>query len=166
MTGRTMRTVLEIASALALLVAGFTTVMALYGANAIQSVEPMTNPFSSHERDWGTRARLLEVPAVMLVVCALGFLLTRYSAGLKFPVRVTSENYAQLQALAKSMISWLKAEVLTLFAWLQIILIQEARGRRSGIPILAFQTFTLVIFATAFIHYLAIRRQASRETDL
>lgn len=159
---RTIRKLLEIASVLALLVAGIVTVSALYGPNAIQAVEPMTNPFSSHERDWGTRARLLEIPAVMLVVFAFGFLLVRYSEALNFPVQVTSENHARLQTLAKSMIAWLKAEVLALFAWLQIILIQKARGNRFGIPTLAFQTFTLVIIVTALIHYVAIRRQAPR----
>ena len=157
-----MRKLLEIASVLALLIAGLMTINALYGSKAIQVVEPMTNPFSSHERDWGTRARLLEVPAVMLVVFAIGILAAKYSASLNFPVQVTSYNNDRLQELAKSMISWLKAEVLALFAWLQIILIQEARGSRSRIPILAFQTFTLLIFATALIHYVAIRRQAPR----
>lgn len=156
------RKLLEIASVFALLVAGLMTINALYGSTAIQVVEPMTNPFSSHERDWGTRASLLEVPAVMLVVFAIGFLADKYSASLNFPVRVTSCNFDRLQALAKSMISWLKAEVLALFAWLQIILIQEARGSRSGIPIPAFQAFTVLIFATALIHYVAIRRQAPR----
>jgi hypothetical protein len=157
-----MRKLLELASVLALLVAALMTINALYGSTAIQVVEPMTDPFSSHERDWGTRARLLEVPAVMLVVFAIGFLAPKYSASLNFPVQVTSYNYDRLQALAKSMISWLKAEVLALFAWLQIILIQEARGSRSGIPIPVFQTFTVLIFATAVIHYVAIKRQAPR----
>lgn len=157
-----MRKLLEIASVIALLLAGFVTIKALYGSSAILAVEPMTNPFSSHERDWGTRARLLEVPAIMLVVFALGSLAARYSESLNFPVQVTPCNYLRLQAMAKSMISWLKAEVLALFAWLQIILIQQARGSRSGIPILAFQIFTALIFATALIHYVAIRRQAPR----
>ena len=162
MTGRTVRTLLEIASVFALLVAGFMTMKALYGANAIQVVESMTNPLSSHESDWGTRARLLEVPAVMAVLFAFGFLAAKYSGLLNFPVRVTSENYDQLQTLAKSMISWLKAEVLALFAWLQFVLIQEARGSRSGIPGPAFQIFTFVIFATTLIHCVAIRRQAPK----
>src|SRR5438105_1446085 len=116
MTGGMMRKLLEIASVLAILVAGLMTIKALYGSTAIQVVEPMTNPFSSHERDWGTRARLLEVPAVMLVVFAIGFLADKYSGSLNFPVQVNSNNYDRLQALAKSMISWLKAEVLALFA--------------------------------------------------
>lgn len=158
MTGRTMRKVLEVASVLALLVAGFATLTALYGPNAVQPVEPMTNPFSSHERDWGTRAALLEIPAVMLALSGVGFLLARYSEMLNFPVPVTAKNHAQLQSLAKSMISWLKAEVLALFAWLQIVHIQVARGIRFGTPILAFQTFTLLIFSTALIHYIAMRR--------
>ncbi len=162
MTCRITQKLLEIGSVLALLVAGFITVRALYGSNAVQVVEPMTNPFSSHESDWGTRARLLEIPAVMLIVYMFGLLLARYSHVLNFPVQVTAENYARLQTLSKSMISWLKAEVLVLFAWLQIIHIQEARGTRSGIPMLAFQTFTVVIFSSALIHYVAIRRQAPR----
>jgi len=161
-TGGMMRKLLEIASVLALLTAGLKTISALYGSTAIQVVEPMTNPFSSHERDWGTRARLLEVPAVMLVVFAIGVLAAKYSTSLNFPVQVTPFNTDRLQELAKSMISWLKAEVLALFAWLQIIFIQQARGTRSRIPILAFQAFTLLIFATALIHYVAIRRQAPR----
>jgi len=157
-TGGMIRKLLEIASVLALLIAGLMTISALYGSTPIQVVEP----FSSHERDWGSRARLLEVPAVMLVVFAIGILAAKYSTSLNFPVQVTSYNTDRLQELAKRMISWLKAEVLALFAWLQIILIEQARGTRSRIPILAFQTFTLLIFATALIHCVAIRRQAPR----
>src|SRR5579863_6905932 len=78
MTGRITQRLLEIASVLALLVAGFVTVRALYGSSAIQFVEPMTNPFSSHERDWGTHARLLEIPAVMVILYAFGLLLAKY----------------------------------------------------------------------------------------
>ena len=162
MTGRTMRRLLEVASFLALLVTGFVTLTALYGSNAVPDVEPMTNPFSSHPSDSGTRARLLQIPAVQLILYALGVLLTRSSGVLNFSVPVSAENRLRLQALAKSMISWLKAEVLVLFACVQVVEVQVARGSRSGIPALPFQGFTLVIFATALIFYIAMRRQAPR----
>jgi hypothetical protein len=162
MTGRTMRRLLEVASFLALLVTGFVTLTALYGSNAVPDVEPMTNPFSSHPSDWGTRARLLQTPAVQLILYAFGVLLTRYAGALNFPIPVTADNRLRLQALAKSMISWLKAEALILFACVQVVEVQVARGSRSGIPALPFQGFTLVIFATALIFYIAMRRQAPR----
>ena len=73
MTRRTMQKLLEIASVLALLAAGFVTLTALYGSNAIQAVELMTNPLSNNERDRGTRAWLPEIPAAMLIVHAFGF---------------------------------------------------------------------------------------------
>jgi len=84
-------------------------------ANAIQPVEPMSHPFTSHERDWGTRVRLLEVLAVMLVVYGFGFLLTRYSGGLNFPVRVTSEKNAGIAdcraSASKQPGAWVEASV-------------------------------------------------------
>ena len=162
MTGRTMQRLLEVASVLALVVSGFVTFTALYGSNAVQNVEPMTNPFSSHPSDWGTRARLLQIPAIQLILYAFGLLLAKYSGALNFPVQVTPDNRFRLQVLAKSMIGWLKAEALILCACFQIVEVQVARGSRSGIPALPFQGVTLVIFATALVHYIAIRRQAPR----
>ena len=162
MTGRAMQRLLEIASVLALVVSGFVTFTALYGSNAVQNIEPMTNPFSSHPSDWGTRARLLQIPAVQLILYGFGFLLSRYSGVLNFPVQVTPDNRVRLQVLAKSMISWLKAEIFILFALLQIVEVQVARGSRSGIPALPFQGITLVIFTTALVHYVAMRRQVPR----
>ena len=162
MTGRTMQRLLEVASVLALVVSGFVTFNALYGSNAVQIVEPMTKPLSSHPIDWGTRARLLQIPAVQLIIYAFGLLLAKYSGTLNFPVQVTPDNRIRLQVLAKSMICWLKAEALILFAFLQIVEVQVARGSRSGIPALPFQGITLVIFATALVHYIAMRQQALR----
>ena len=162
MTGKMMRRLLEVASFLALLVTIFVTLTALYGSNAVPDVEPMTNPFSSHPSDWGTRARLLQIPVVQLILYAFGVLLARYSGALNLPVQVNADNCLRLQLLAKSMISWLKAEVLILFAFLQIVEVQVARGSRSGIPALPFQGITLVIFTTALLHYIAMRRQAPR----
>lgn len=165
MTSRTMRWALEVVSLSALVIAAFATVNALYGPNPIPAAEPMTNVLSSHERDWGTRARLIEIPAFMLLVYVSLLLLARYSHLLSLPVQVTAENYGRVQTLVKSMISWLKAEALIMFGWLQIIQIQIARDTRSRIPIPAFQALTVVIFATSLIHYIAIRRQAPTQQD-
>ena len=88
----------------------------------------MINPLSSHPIDWGTRAQLLQIPAVQLILYAFGLLLARYSGELNFPVQVTPDNRIRLQVLAKSMIGWLKAEALILFAFVQIFEVQVARG--------------------------------------
>ena len=162
MTGRTMQRLLEAGSVLALVVCGFVTFNALYGSDALQNVEPIVNPLSSHPIDWGNRARLLQIPVVQLILYAFGLLLARYSGALNFPVQVTPDNRIRLQVLAKSMIGWLKAEALILFAFLQIIEVQVARGSRSGIPALPFRGITLVIFVTALVHYIAMRRQTPR----
>lgn len=162
MTGKTMQRVLEVASLLALAVSGFVTFTALYGSNAVQNVEPMTNPFSSHPSDWGTRARLLQIPAFQLIIYGFGLVLAKYSDALNFLTQVTLNNRFQLQVLAKSMVAWLKAEILILFAFLQLVEVQVARGSRSGVPTLPFRGITLVIFATALVHYIAMRRQAPR----
>jgi hypothetical protein len=154
-----MRRLLEVASVSALLVTGFVTLSALYGSNAVLDVEPMTNPFSSHPDDWGTRARLLQIPALQLILYVLGVLLTTHSGSLNYPIPVTAVNRLRLQAVAKSMISWLKAEFLILLACVQMVEVQIARGSRLGFPALPFQGFSLAIFATALTHYIAMRRQ-------
>jgi hypothetical protein len=122
----------------------------------------MTNPLSNHPIDWGTRARLIQLPALQILLYAFGLLLAKYSGALNFPVQRTPGNSDRLQVLAESMIGWLKAEALTLFAFLQIVEVQVARGQRSGIPALPFRGITLVMFATALAHYIAMRRQAPR----
>jgi hypothetical protein len=135
------------------------TLVALYGHDPIPQTTPMTNALSSHPSDWGTRAAILQIPAIQVLLFALGAVLTKFSGALTLPVQVTAENRLRLQMLAESMIAWLKAQLLALLAWLQWIAIAEARGNRTGISSLAFRTFTLIIFATALFHYIAMRRQ-------
>jgi hypothetical protein len=159
MTGKIVRLLLEIASIAALLFSFSITLASLYGHDSVRETVPMTNAFSNHPSDWGTRATLLQLPAVQLLLYAFGAMLAKFSGALRFPVQVTTENRLRLQVLAESMISWLKAELITLLAWIQWIEIGEARGIRSGIPPLEFRTFTLIIFATALIHYISMRRQ-------
>lgn len=90
----------------------------------------------------------------------------RYPAALHFPVRCTPAARRRLEAVALGMLSWLTAEVVCLFAWIQYQTIQSAR-RREGAPSRFFLPAVLVvIFGTVLWHLGAMHRVAAHFRSL
>jgi len=76
-----------------------------------------------------------------------------------YPVEVTDENRARLEALYLDLLTWIKTEVVCLFAWIQWNIIESARLLRLSLsPVALVGGPLVVIFTTVAWYNLAMRR--------
>ena len=155
-----MRRALEIVSlaALALLLAE--TARALYGPNPLSSPIPTHFNAAGNPNGWGSASMLWLFPAIASALYLLITWVARHPDAFNFPVRVTPLNRARLQAIALSMIAWLKAELLSFFAFIQAGLIRAARSPGRGFSAVPMPAFLALVFLTMAIHIVAIFRAA------
>jgi hypothetical protein len=143
-----MRKILEFVSLAALAVTLWVTAKEMVGPSRLTGRIPVHFNAAGQPDAWGSTASLLAVPILALVLYVLMTLVARYPAAFNFPVRVSPANRGQLEGLALQMISWLKAEVLCLFAWVQGTTVASATGGEAHLS-LWFMPITLVaVFAT------------------
>lgn len=153
-----MRKAYEFTALAALLVLWATTAYALLGPNPLPSRIPTHFDLAGNPNGWGKPGVLWLLPIVGAVLYALMTLVARYPAHFNYPVVVTSANRAPLQNLGLRMVGWLKAEVICLFAAIQVMTIQAARGTRSGPSPMFFAIALVVVFGTIGWHIVAMRR--------
>jgi uncharacterized membrane protein len=143
-----MRKTLEAISLGALAVLAFLTWSALYGPNHLRDKIPTHFDMAGHVNGWGTSSSLVLLPVVALGVYLLLSAIVRFPAFFNYPVAVTDQNRPRLQALACDMISWIKAEMVCLFAWIQRMTIHAARMPDGGfLPTSGFMVGTLGLVA-------------------
>lgn len=143
-----MRKILESVSLAALALIVGVTALAMVGPHRMTGRIPVHFDAAGQPDGWGSPASLLAMPILALVLYGLMTVVARYPSAFNFPVRVTPANRSRLEALALQMISWLKAEVLCLFAWVQEATVASARGGEAHLSFW-FMPITLVgVFAT------------------
>jgi hypothetical protein len=139
-----------------LLVAAF----ALYGPHRLPALIPTHFKAAGQPDGWGSPRALLLFPVIASILYLLMTWVARYPASFNFPVRVTPRNRKQLEAIALSMIAWLKAEVLCILAWVERSGIQVARHPQQPFSALPMPLLIGVVFATVFGHIAAVFRAA------
>jgi uncharacterized membrane protein len=148
----------ELIALAALLVLWAVTAYALLGPNPLPGRIPTHFDLAGNPNGWGKPEVLWLLPIVGAILYALMTLVARYPAHFNYPVVVTSANRATLQHLGLRMVGWLKAEVLCLFAGIQVMTIQAAKGTSGGLYPLLFVIALSVIFGTIGWHIVAMRR--------
>ena len=155
-----MRKVLETIALLALAVQLWITYRALSGPERLPARIPTHFDAAGNPNGWGTPTMLLLLPAVAVFIYLLFTVVTRFPSAFNYPVRVTTQNRSQLQALALDMIAWLKVELVCLFTWIQWATIEGARHPRQGLPGLLMPIALVAVFATIAWHIVAMFRAA------
>jgi hypothetical protein len=74
--------------------------------------------------------------------------------------KVTEDNRARIVELTRLFVAWIKAEMVCLFAWVQWIIIQFARGGHGRLSPAFMVIFLVAVAATALWHLLAMIRAA------
>jgi hypothetical protein len=143
-----MRRPLEIISLLALAAIAWFTFGALAGPHSFGGRFPTRFDVAGRPIAWGSPWMLLTLPIAALFIYLLMTLVSRYPGAFNYPVRVTPANQARLQALSLEMIAWLKAEVLWLFAIIQIATVRAARIGHLGLSPRFMPIALGVVFAT------------------
>jgi len=156
-----MRKTLETVAVLLLLFMWAITGLAVLGP------KPLTGRIATHFNangqpdGWGVPAMIWLVPVVAILIYLLMSLVGRYPAAFHFPMRTTPVARRRLEGIALGMLSWLKAEVICLFAWIQFETIQFARQGEGVLPPFFLPAVLVVIFGTILWHIGAMRRVAA-----
>jgi uncharacterized membrane protein len=155
-----MRKNLEAVSLGALVLLVWITFRAIYGPDRLPDRIPTHFDFAGQPNGWGSPAMLWLFPAVAVGIYLLITLVARFPETFNYPVQVTAENRPRLEALNLSLIAWLKAEILCLFAWIQWMIVVAARQGHNGLPPVLIPVCIVAIFATVGWHIVAMRRAA------
>jgi uncharacterized membrane protein len=155
-----MRRIAEILSLAALAVLFSAAALAVYGPHHLPAIIPTHFNAAGQPEGWGPSRTLLLLPAISAVLYLLMTWVARHPASFNFPVRATPRNRQRLEALALSMIAWLKAEVVCIFAWVEWSAIQAARHPEQRISPLLMPLLVALVFATVIGHVAAIFRAA------
>ncbi|MCX6377398.1 MAG: DUF1648 domain-containing protein, partial [Armatimonadetes bacterium] len=107
---------------------------------------------------WGAKWNLLLLPAVSLVIYALFTILSRFPHIYNYPVRITEENAERQYRIARSLMYWMKAEIVWLFTYIEWQSIQTALGKSYGLGILMTPVTLVILFATVIVYYVRMRR--------
>jgi len=155
-----MRKALEIIALCLVVFVWAVTASAVLGPNRLPARIPTHFNAAGQADGWGTPGMLWLIPIVGSVIYLLMTLVARFPGAFQFPLRTLPAGGRQLEVLALSMIAWLKAEVVCLFAWIQyetINIVRQGQGRLSPlfVPLLL-----VAVFWTIGWHMAAMRRAA------
>ncbi len=155
-----MRKTAELLSLAALAALVFITINAFYGPHPLPARIPTHFDLLGHVNGWGSSRSLLFMPIVGVGLYLLLTVVSRFPSTFNYPVKVTELNRAQLESLALNLISWIKAELLVFFAWMEFVMVQAARHPERGFQPYPVLMFLGVLFATIIGHIVAIFRAA------
>jgi uncharacterized membrane protein len=153
-----MRKILELLALLVLLLMWAVTAYAIFGPNALPARIPVHFSASGQPNGWGAPGMLWMMPVMATGIYLLMGLVARYPSSFNFPGRLHPAARRQLEVIALRMLSWLKAEVVCLFAWIQYKTIEFARSGRGSLSPLFLPAVLIVVFGTIAWHLGAMRR--------
>ena len=159
--GNTMRKNLEAISLGALALTIWITWQAFHESHPLPAQIPTHFDAAGNANGWGPPSTLLLLPVIAAVIYLTITVIAQFPVLFNYPVAVTEENRARLEALTLEMIAWLKAELVCFFAWMQwfiLRIIQQGHGRLSPLILVVF----LAAFMTTFAWHLAAIFRAGR----
>ena len=104
--------------------------------------------FSGQADAWGSKGTLLALPVVMVVFYVLLGVLSRFPHVFNYPVPITVENAGTQYQNARTMLSWLKVEVLGIFAYLEWCIIETALRKTQDLGWLFLPVSLIAVFGT------------------
>ena len=158
-----MRRTLETIGIAALAFMCWVTYGAVYGADRLPDRIATHFKLNGQPDGWGSPTILLLIPAIALANYAGLTIVARFPSMFNYPVRMTDENRARLQAVALNMIVWIKVESVSLFAWIEWAIIGAARQGRFRLPAELAAVCFAAIFATIAWFIAAMFRAARPE---
>lgn len=155
-----MRRILETFSLVLLLVVWAITALAIFGAHPVAARIPVHFDAAGQPNGWAAQGMLWLQPAIAAGVYLFMTMVARFPSTFNFRRNVRPSARRQLEAVAVNMISWLKAETLFLFAWIQYQTIQFARKGQGTLSPGFIPLMLVIVFGTIAWHTIALRRAA------
>ena len=117
---------------------------------ALPSRVPTHFGFSGRADAFGDKSSLFLLPAVTITLYTMLTVLSFFPQTFNYPVRATDANRSRLYALGVSLLGWLKAELVWIFAYLCTSSIAVAEGRAAGLsPAFLVVALGVTAFTTA-----------------
>jgi uncharacterized membrane protein len=101
---------------------------------------------------WGDKSNLLVLLLVGAGLYALLTLLSFFPQWGNYPWEITEENAPRQYRITRSMLCWLKMELVWLFAYIEWCTIQVAMGKAIGLSPYLLLTVVLALSATVGFH--------------
>ena len=161
-----MRKTLKVIGLGMLAVIYWITWTALNGPDRLPARIPTHFDISGNPNGWGSPNTLLLIPIVatgmyLLITVLASIPTTRVN----LPVRVTAANLPFIQEQTRDMVSWIKVEMICLFTYVQISIIQAARNSDFRLSPLMIPVFLAAVFGTVGWYLVAIVRGARARED-
>lgn len=156
-----MRKTAEFLAAVALAALFFVTWSALAGPNRLPDRVPTHFDAAGTPNAWGSPGAIILLPVIACAVYLLITVVAFFPQSFNYPVRVTPLNRARLQQITLSMVTWIKAEIVALFATLQWVYVQAARTNDGSLFPRVLPVSLVVIFGTLAIAFAALFRAAA-----
>ena len=156
--GTKMRKIVDAFAVILLVLTVATTAHAVYGSDPLPDRIPTHFDAAGNPDGWGKPAMLWLLPVLSTAIFLLMTWVARFPSAFNFPARATVVTRPRLEAIALKMISWLKLEVIALFAWIQYQTIALARQGRGTLSPVFLPLVLVVVFGTTVWHIVAMRR--------
>ena len=143
-----MRKTLEAIALLALLVTWGFTCVALVGPSRLSGIIAIHFDAAGRPNGWGEASTLWFLPALAVVIYVTLSVVARMPAVFSLPTPITEESRIRLQFQARSMILWLKAEIICFFGWIQFEIIRSAQQLHLTLSPAFVQVYLAAIFVT------------------
>ncbi len=128
--------------------------------NALPEKIPHHFGFSGEPDAWGGKWVLVFLPAVAFVMYIGLTVLSRIPHRFNYWWAINEQNAAKQYRVAVSMVGWLKAEVVWMFAFITWTTIRVAMGKSEGLGAAFLPVVLGVVFGTVAVHLvLAYRRR-------
>jgi uncharacterized membrane protein len=155
-----MRKTAEILSLAALAALAFITINVFDGPHPLPGRIPTHFDALGHVNGWGSPHTLLFFPIFAAALYLFLTVIARFPALFNYPVKITESNRAQLEQITLNLISWIKAEMLAFFAWMEFAMVQAIRNPEQSFKPYPMWVFVGILFATIIGHMGTIFRAA------
>lgn len=107
---------------------------------------------------WGSRKMLLLLPLVSGAMYLFLTLLARSPQHFNYPFEITQENAERQYAIGQSLVAWVKAEAVWLFAIVTWVTCRVAVRGAGGLGAAFLPSVIVVLFGTIVLHLTLARR--------
>ncbi len=133
-------------------------VLAIYGFYILPESIPVHFDMSGKVTRYGSKFNIFLMPLIATVLFIGMSILNKYPHVFNYPYPITPENAEKQYRTASRLIRWLKFLTVTLFLFIDIVIIQAARYSTNIIPSWLFFFVLLLSFAPIAIYLLSARR--------
>ncbi|MDF0551493.1 DUF1648 domain-containing protein [Kamptonema sp. UHCC 0994] len=114
---------------------------------------PIHFGFSGRPDAWGDKVAIWILPAVAAFFEVMWAVLGNYPHTFNYPVAITEENARVQYQLARSLLAWLKVEMIWLFVWILWQQIQVSLGKEEMVSVGFVLSIIMVFLGTFGVYF-------------